>query len=88
MSTARGAQEGNRTLDLLITSEMLCRLSYLGVEGKRYPTDRRRRQPVRTGRPLGQGRQLQRKGDELELFVGVELEAFGGVLDRFEGCEG
>jgi hypothetical protein len=38
MPTGMGAQEGNRTLDLLITSEMLCRLSYLGVEGKRYPT--------------------------------------------------
>ncbi len=25
-----GAQRGNRTLDLFITSEMLCRLSYLG----------------------------------------------------------
>lgn len=26
-----GAQRGNRTLDLFITSEMLCRLSYLGA---------------------------------------------------------
>lgn len=28
----RRAQRGNRTLDLFITSEMLCRLSYLGGE--------------------------------------------------------
>jgi hypothetical protein len=29
-----GAREGNRTLDLLITSELLCRLSYPG--GRRH----------------------------------------------------
>lgn len=32
-----GAQRGNRTLDLLITSEMLCRLSYLGVTQETIP---------------------------------------------------
>ncbi len=32
----RGAGEGNRTLDLLITNQLLCRLSYASVEPKAY----------------------------------------------------
>src|SRR3954454_11170850 len=40
-ATEDGAGKGIRTLDLLITSELLCRLSYPGVERRSLATGRR-----------------------------------------------
>ena len=40
-----GAREENRTPDLLITSELLCRLSYPGMGEQPYPTMRQRENP-------------------------------------------
>src|SRR5437016_5664358 len=45
-----GAREGNRTLDLLITSELLCRLSYPGGRGQGNATQYTQRQGVRRAR--------------------------------------
>ena len=39
-----GAQRGNRTLDLFITSEMLYRLSYLGAARNASGSERRQLQ--------------------------------------------
>ena len=58
-----GAREGNRTLDLRITSALLCRLSYPGGTGRLYPAASGSR-----------GRQLGQQGLQHEGLVGEDLE--------------